>query len=168
MATTLRILVQNPAPLDGVTSLPPGCAEQIVDDRNLGIGILTLGPAQRFGVFDPGLVLRAGGRQSSHMLHSLTVLSCAAPLHEPGSSVSLRPQAFDGPLQDRVLADLGADLLHAQGLWPLVAWAPCPPRHVLAFDTRADGEMPGPHVVQMTWGGARLPSELAVGEFPEA
>lgn len=157
MATTLRIVHQGTQPLDGTTPLPPSTLHTLREDATLGLAVLVLPPGTCLGLLDPGLLRRIGGPASSNVLRSLTLLSRGAPLHAPGTHVALRPPGFGNPAHDRVLVDLGT---FAEGLVPRMPVVPAPPGHSFVFDTRADGDAPGPHLIQLTFEPARLPSEV--------
>lgn len=160
MATTFRVLVESDEPLDGVSPLS---VSDEVFDRTLGLGTIVVPVGRRFGVFDPGLFLRAGGQQSSHLLCSLTVLSRGAPEHAPDSFVALRPPgSFTG--LDRTLFTFAEE---ATGIVPMFPSLPIPPGHELVFNTVADGANPGPHLIQMTFEWARLPTEVFTPERAE-
>lgn len=158
MTTTLRILHQGTEPLDGHTPLSERAIESIAHDRDLGMSVLVLPPGTRFGLLEPRLVARIGA-QSASTLRSFTLLSHKAPRHEPGCTMSLRPPGFGDGKHDRVLLDLGA-AGHREGLYPMAPRVPCPLGHAFVFDTTADGEDPGPHLVQLTFEPARLPAEI--------
>lgn len=154
MATTLRIVHRGTEPLDGTTPLTEDLLLTLRDDPRLTMAVLDLPPGTRFGVFGPGLLQRIAGTQ---ILRSVTLVSHAAPKHASGSRIALRPPGWDAPEHDRTLVDLG---LHSAGLIPRMPAVPCPPGHSFVFDTRADGTEPGPHLIQLTFELARIPSEL--------
>ena len=157
MATTLRIVHQGSQPLDGTTPLPPSTLHTLREDTKLGLAVLVLPPGARFGLLDPGILRRMGGPSASNILRSLTLISQGAHLHARGCRVALRPPGFGNPAHDRQLADLG---IFAEGLIPRMPAVPAPPGHSFVFDTHADGDAPGPHLIQLTFEPARLPSEI--------
>ena len=156
--TTLRILHTGPEPLDATSTLSPDLVQTVQRHPTLRIAVLTLPVGVRLGVFEPGLFSIRGGASATLILRSLTLLSAEAPTHAPGCRVSLRPPGFGLVDHDRELLR-GSDDLET-GLCPLAPRIPCPPGHAYVFDTRADGEQPGPHLLQMTLETAQLPAEM--------
>lgn len=156
MATTLRIVHQGTEPLDGTTPIPQSALHMLREDPTRGLAVLVLPPGSRFGLLDPGFLQRLGGPSATTVLRSLTLVSQRAPGHAPGCHVALQPPGLRNPAHARILADLG---VFCEGLIPQMPAVPCPPGHAFVFDTRADGESPGPHLIQLTFEPARLPSE---------
>lgn len=156
MSTTIRILVNSVAPLDGATPIDLATAV-ITQDPVTGETVVSL-PAQAFGSFDPGVVL-GGLVKSNHLVHLSVqskggaygagdVVRLAGPRGGALSSpvLSARPTRIVVPLD---AAGMLGVLPNDSGQLPEGLAVPVPVDHVIEFDTAA-GAVAGPHTILMT------------------
>jgi len=150
MAITIRIIVNDPGPLDGATPLPAALDQFRTEDAALGMIRINLPVGLSFGRFDPGQIV--AGQSGSFIVSHLSVIS-AGGAHADGSVMRIRPPALPGGAfgPDRTVLNFGppGDQL-ADGVIPEGIFPPLPVGHQLLFDTQADGPAPGPHVIQLT------------------
>lgn len=157
MAITYRIIVDNLAPLDGVTPLPANAKQLLQSLPAEGIQEIRL-TALNFGRFNPGDLLE--GQTGSYLVSHLQVTSEGGP-HVAGSQVRVRapalPNAAFGP--ERTVVDFGNAGL-PDGVLPEGFMPPVPVGHEIIFDTTPDGPNTGPHVIQITLEAARLEQQM--------
>lgn len=166
MPTTLRIHIPHTSPLDGTTPLPRGCS--VRNDAIHGIQVVDLGPNDRFGALDPAQIVT--GRTGAYWVKHLTVVSKAGP-HAPGCFVGLLGPEVQGmtPLDPPPLpfVQFAAASELATGVLTEGLCMPIPPGHRIVFDTRADGDCPGPHVIQITLAPIPALAQACIGRFIE-
>lgn len=161
MSLTIRIHIEHDGPLDGETPLPPNPTFQT--DPSTGIVIVHVSPEHKFGRLEPGRVF-AGQHSAELWLTHLSLVSTEGN-HAKGSFVGmLGPTIPDvtpsSPAPLRLL-DFGAHSETRMGIIPEGIATLVPVGHALVFDTRADGNAPGPHILQLTFDRPpRLPQRV--------
>ena len=147
--TTLRIYVESKGPLDGLTPLHP----EVRSTWNAALGLREywVPPGVSLGRLDLGAL--APG--SEHWIEHLTI-TCAAGVHQPGAFVGLAaPELVDitpTPSPAIPLVDLGACEETNTGVLTEGLSVPIPAGHALVLQTGANGDAPGPHLIQITLG----------------
>ena len=147
--TTLRIYVESKGPLDGLTPLHP----EVRSAWNAALGLQEywVPPGVSLGRLDLGAL--APG--SEHWIEHLTI-TCAAGVHQPGAFVGLAaPDLADitpTPSPTIPLVDLGACEETNTGVLTEGLSVPIPAGHALVLQTGANGDAPGPHLIQITLG----------------
>lgn len=141
MQQAVRIIVNNPLPLDGVTDLDltdPGVS--VTQDAELGLTIITLDSSLSFGRFVPGEVIGAGDSQGTYNLLSVALVPTGG-VPAAGSACRLvSPELPSTAVRTLDIADLGVN----SGIYPKLIET-IPVGHKLAFETPAPG---GPWVIQ--------------------
>ena len=161
--TTIRIYVEHDGPLDSASPLHPESSSAW--HEALGLLELWSPPHAPLGRLDLAPLI-SEGRGTEHWVEHLTVLSHSGR-HRSGATVGLAPPLVPGVTPERAptlpLVDLGASEAMASGVLAEGLRAPLPTDHALVFDTRVNGESPGPHLIQLTLG--RVP-RLLQGSVP--
>ncbi len=147
MAIHIRINVPNPQGLDSASRIPDNV--RAVENAE-GIRVVNLGPADRFGLFDPGRFV--AGQSGSFIIKHLTIVQDpSVPLGAgdlfgivgPGFGTAVTPAR-------RVLLDFGAfpvDAGETTGIVSEGLCTPVPVDHHLFFRSAGDN---GPFLVQLS------------------
>lgn len=167
MAVVVRIIVNDPDPLDGVTGLPANAQDRFVYDPSTGLYTIELAPGEKFGRFMAGGLF---GQSGSYVVKDVAVLSNGGA-HADGSFVAIQgpdnPNAAGAVIRSVLpLGPTENELAEGTGLWPEGVNAQLPVGHSLVFDTQADGAAPGPHMIQFSLDpGVSLPFNPAISPF---
>ena len=147
MTIHIRINVPNRQALDASTRIPDNIRPRENDE---GIQIIDLGPADRFGLFDPGRFV--AGQSASFVVKHLTVVQDPSVPLGPGDLVGIVGPGLGSPVTParRVLLDFAGFAAGAGETTGIISEGLCTPMpvdHLMFFRSAGDN---GPFLIQLS------------------